>query len=195
MPITKPKVYQSVILNHLDFLKDLVGYPKTEVTEPKSTGVKRVIDTTGAAIIGPAESVVSDSIDMCRAAQPAWIAGREGSVEGVGGQDAKPALAKAVGHSAVRMKNQPPPKSLLQSTTIVGVLLACLSMSSDEKRVVKNAGPPKSQEQLELKGANSSGGAQFKSDYPSSHGDSSTQFAVSKEPRGEQKEAELPTFP
>ena len=77
----------------------------TVEAEPKYTGVKRVIGTTGAAIVGPAESVVSDPIDMRRAAQPAWIAGGEGSVEGAGGQKAEPALAGAVGHSAARMKN------------------------------------------------------------------------------------------
>ena len=164
----------------------MAGYPKTEVTEPKSTGVKRVIGATGAAIVGPAESVVSDPIDMRRAAQPAWIAGGEGSVEGAGGQDAKPALAEAVGHSAARMKNRPPQESPLQPTTVVGVLPACPSMSTEEKRVFKNAGPPKSQEQLELKGTDSSGngngGALFKSDYPSSHGNNSTQFVVSNKP-------------
>jgi len=86
-------------------LKDLARYPKLAVALPKGAGVKRVIGTTGAAIVGPAGSVVSDPIDMHRAAQPAWIAGREGSVEGAGGQKAEPALAGAVGHSAVRMKN------------------------------------------------------------------------------------------
>jgi len=57
----------------------------TVEVELKATGVKRVIGATGAAIVGPVESVVSDPIDMRKAAQPAWIAGREGSVEGAGG--------------------------------------------------------------------------------------------------------------
>ena len=72
-------------------------------------------------------------------------------------------------------------------------------MSTGEKREFENAGPPKTQERLELKGANSNrngnGGALFKSVYPSSHGNSTTQVAVSSKPRGEQKEAELPAMP
>ena len=64
-------------------------------------------------------------------------------------------------------------------------------MSTDEKRVFKNAGPPKTQEQLELKCADSSGngngGVLFKSVYPSSHGNSTAQVAMSSEPRGKQK--------
>ena len=93
LPINKPKVFSKIILNSLEIINDLAGYPKT-VTEPKSTGVKRAIGTTGDAIVGPAESVVSGSIDMRRAAQPAWIAGREGSVGGAGGQDVKPVWPK-----------------------------------------------------------------------------------------------------
>jgi len=72
-------------------------------------------------------------------------------------------------------------------------------MCVNEKREIQNAGPPKSQERLELNCADSSGngngGALFKSVYPSAHRDGKTQFSVCKEPRGNQKEAELPAMP
>ena len=82
----------------------------------------------------------------------------------------------------VRVKNQPHNESTVQPTDGIRALLVVWSMCYKEKRELKNADPPKTQERLELQGAdsreNGNGEVLFKSVYPSSHRSSEAQLLV-----------------
>ena len=123
---------------------------------PKSIGVTRVI-TGDVVASGRTNAHTVDPIGTSKAAGSTWITAEEGSYEGVGGHDGKPGLADPVGPSVVRMKNQPHSESSVQPTDRIQALLVVWSMCCIEKRVLKNAGPPKTPERLELQGINSKG--------------------------------------